>query len=71
VHAFNDNVPAYNSLLLAAELKKAGVPAELHLYAGGGHGFGMRDNGDPWNAWPKRCEEWLQSQGWLKPRDAR
>jgi acetyl esterase/lipase len=66
IHAFDDNVPALNSLLLAAELKKADVPAELHLYSAGGHGFGMRDNGDPCNAWPKRCEEWLRRQGWLK-----
>jgi acetyl esterase/lipase len=67
VHAFDDNVPALNSLLLATELKTAGVPAELHLYASGGHGFGMRDTGHPCNTWPQRCEEWLQSQGWLKP----
>jgi acetyl esterase/lipase len=70
VHAFDDNVPALNSLLLTAELKKAEVPAELHLYSAGGHGFGMRDNGDPCNAWPKRCEEWLRRQGWLKQREA-
>ena len=66
VHAFDDHVPAYNSLLLAAELKKVGVPAELHLYATGGHGFGMRNNGDPCNAWPQRCEEWMRGQGWLE-----
>jgi acetyl esterase/lipase len=68
-HAFDDNVSPLNSLLLAAELKKAGVPAELHLYASGGHGFGMRDNGDPANTWPKRCAEWLRSEGWLSPRE--
>jgi acetyl esterase/lipase len=65
VHAFDDNVPALNSLLLATELKKANIPAELHLYSAGGHGFGMRDNSDPVNTWPKRCEEWLRRQGWL------
>jgi acetyl esterase/lipase len=65
VHAWNDGVPAFNSLLLATELKKAGVSAELHLYATGGHGFGMRDTGEPCNAWPQRCAEWLRRQGWL------
>jgi acetyl esterase/lipase len=64
-HAFNDRVDVMNSMLLAGELKKAGVPAELHLYATGGHGFGMRKTGHPCNSWPQRCEEWMRSQGWL------
>jgi len=65
-HAFNDRVDVMNSVLLAGELKKIGVPAELHLYATGGHGFGMRKTGHPCNTWPQRCEEWMRSQGWLK-----
>ena len=65
VHAFDDRVPVYNSLLLAAELKKAGVSAELHVYATGGHGYGMRNTGHPVNSWPQRCGEWLRHQGWL------
>lgn len=40
--------------------KKAGVPAELHLYAGAGHGFGLREsNKSPAGAWPQRFVEWL------------
>jgi acetyl esterase/lipase len=70
-HAFDDPVTPLSSLLLAAELRKAGVPAELHLYATGGHGFGMRDTGEPINAWPQRCGEWLKRTGWLgKPESA-
>ena len=46
-------------------LKKAGVPAELHVYAAGGHGFGMRPGKLPTAQWPKRCEEWLRAQGVL------
>ena len=65
-HAFDDKVPVENSLLLAAELKKVGVPAELHIYATGGHGFGMRDTGEPCNTWPARCEEWMRRMGWLE-----
>ena len=40
--------------------KRAGVPAELHLYAGAGHGFGVRAaNKSPAGAWPDRLREWL------------
>ena len=66
VHAFDDGVDARNSILLAAELKSLGVSTELHVYATGGHGYGMRTTGHPINSWPKRCEEWLVKQGYLK-----
>ena len=48
-------------------LKRAGVPAELHVYGVGGHGFGMRTGDRPAASWPKRCEEWMRDQGILKP----
>ena len=41
-------------------LKAAGVPAELHLYPTGGHGFGMRKRGGTVDAWMQRLAEWLQ-----------
>ena len=69
VHAFDDDVPVSNSVLLFRELQKHGVPAELHAYARGGHGFGMRTTGHPCDRWPQRCQEWLMDQGWLKSRD--
>jgi acetyl esterase/lipase len=65
VHAFDDGVHPANSVLLFRELKENAIPAELHLYASGGHGFGMRDTGHPCNRWPQRCAEWMQDQGWL------
>ncbi len=41
-------------------LKQASVPAELHIYAGGGHGFGLRaTNRGPLASWPARFQEWL------------
>ena len=43
-----------------------GVPAELHIYASGGHGFGMRPIGKPAATWPKRCEEWFRATGIIK-----
>jgi acetyl esterase/lipase len=67
-HSYDDGVPVANSLLVFAELKKASVPAELHLYATGGHGWGIRNTGHPCNSWPQRCEEWLRNQGWLAAR---
>ena len=40
--------------------KKAAVPVELHIYAGAGHGFGLRSaNKSPAGAWPDRLREWL------------
>ena len=65
--ATDDNGPAIGSALYYLALKKAGVPAELHSYAAGGHGFGMRPGDRPAASWPKRCEEWMRDQGILKP----
>jgi endo-1,4-beta-xylanase len=46
--------------------KKAGVPAELHVFAGAGHGFGLRPtNRSPAGGWPVRFEEWLADRGFL------
>ena len=51
-----------------AALKKAGVPAELHIYAAGGHGFGLRPSEHPCSTWPRRCEEWLRTSKLLEPK---
>ena len=64
--AHDDRVNAENSLAMYLALKRAGVSAELHIYASGGHGFGMRPTGKPAATWPKRCEEWLRDMGVLK-----
>lgn len=46
--------------------KKAGIPAELHIYAKAGHGFGMRTtNKGALTSWPIRFEEWMQDMGFL------
>jgi acetyl esterase/lipase len=50
--------------------KKAGVPAELHIYATGGHGFGLRaSNRRAVGAWAVRFEEWMTDSGFLKARN--
>jgi len=65
-HASDDGVSPVNSAQMYLALKKAGVPSELHIYSSGGHGFGLRPSDKPCSTWPKRCEEWLRSQGMLK-----
>jgi acetyl esterase/lipase len=54
-----------NSLVYYAALKKAGVPVEMHLYAHGGHGFGLRPTKFPVTRWPELAETWLRTIGIL------
>ena len=47
--------------------KRAGVPAELHIYSTGGHGFGLRaKNTKPVGAWAVRMDEWMMDSGFVK-----
>jgi acetyl esterase/lipase len=64
--ANDDGVNSENSVAMYLALKRAGVPAELHVYASGGHGFGLLATGKPSATWPQRCEEWLRAAGVLK-----
>jgi len=49
-------------------LRRAGVSAELHVFARTGHGFGLRaSNRPPVSDWPQLFVEWLSAQGFLKP----
>jgi acetyl esterase/lipase len=52
-----------NSLVYYAALKRAGVPVEMHLYAHGGHGFGLRATKFPITDWPELVEVWLRTIG--------
>jgi acetyl esterase/lipase len=64
VHAYDDHLnPVENSLLYAAALRKAGVPAEIHVYAKGGHAFGLRRTALSATAWPELAEAWLEAIG--------
>jgi dienelactone hydrolase len=63
--AHDDGQNPTASTLLYLEYKKHPIPAELHLFTQGGHGFGMRDNKQPINQWPQRCAEWMGAMGWL------
>ena len=66
VQASDDSVAgAENSVVMYLALKRANVPAELHVYAQGGHGFGVRPSSLPCSTWTGRCVAWLQNQGLL------
>jgi len=68
VMAENDPVGVENVLVYALAMKQARVPAELHIYATGGHGYGLRRTPVPVTAWPDRATEWMRNSGWLERR---
>jgi len=59
--------PPEHSVLMYLALKKAGVPAELHIYATAAHDFGVRSSDNPCSTWTQACATWLRHQGFLKP----
>jgi acetyl esterase/lipase len=59
------------SLAYYVALQKAGVPTEMHLYAKGGHAFGLRAGNLPIGRWPELVETWLHSIGMLSPQAGR
>lgn len=65
--ATDDNLGlAPDSVALYEKWTSAHKPAELHMYAKGGHGFGMRTQHIPTDHWIDRFSDWLEFQGWLK-----
>lgn len=66
VQAEDDPVHVENAVTYFLELKKAGVPAELHIFAQGGHGYGLRRTKLPITAWPQLAQTWLHTIGVLK-----
>lgn len=62
----DDVLRGLNAAQMYIELKKAGVPAELHIYTTGGHGYGLRPSDKPVSSWPQRCADWLRAEGWLR-----
>jgi acetyl esterase/lipase len=64
LQAQTDSIDNVNqSLAYYVALKEAGVPTELHLYANGGHAFGLRRTKDPITEWPRLVERWLSTIG--------
>jgi acetyl esterase/lipase len=66
LQAEDDNVDNVNqSLVYYVGLKNAGVPVEMHLYAQGGHAFGLRRTELPITGWPQLVETWLGTIGMI------
>jgi acetyl esterase/lipase len=64
IQAEDDSVDSvHESLAYYVALQKAGVPVEMHLYAQGGHAFGLRNSKLPISDWPRLVETWLQTIG--------
>jgi len=64
VQTEDDPVHVETSLVYFRALKNAKVPAEMHLFGVGGHGYGMRpDPAKPVTEWPKLAEAWMKSRG--------
>jgi acetyl esterase/lipase len=70
VQAENDPVHEENALLYFQALKEAKVPAELHIFAEGGHGYGLRPTDLPVTHWPRYAETWLHTIHVLGSRTA-
>lgn len=63
VHATDDTaVPVENSLSLYRGFVEAGVPAEIHMFEKGGHGFGLARTIEGTSKWPSLCQEWLKTR---------
>ena len=67
VVAHNDGANPLEAAKLYIEYKRQNLPAELHVYAQGGHGFGTRQTKFPVDGWTRNAGEWMASTGWLKP----
>jgi acetyl esterase/lipase len=61
VQSEDDPVHVENATVYFLALKNAKVPAELHIYAGGGHGYGLRRSSYPVTTWPRSVETWLHT----------
>lgn len=60
-------VPAENSVLFYLALRRAGVPAEMHIFERGPHGVGLAPLDLALSAWPARLADWLRVRGLLTP----
>jgi acetyl esterase/lipase len=66
LQAEDDDVDGVNqALVYYTALKNAGAPVEMHLYAHGGHAFGLRPTSNPITHWPALAETWMRSIGMM------
>jgi acetyl esterase/lipase len=60
-----------HSVVLYQALRRSGVPAELHIYAGAAHDFGVRRSDRPCSTWTDSCAAWMRHQGFLNEKGGR
>jgi acetyl esterase/lipase len=65
VQTEDDPIHVENSLVYYGALTKQKAAAEMHLFATGGHGYGLRQTAEPVTQWPKLAEAWLGARGFL------
>ncbi|MCC7373230.1 MAG: alpha/beta hydrolase [Verrucomicrobiales bacterium] len=69
VHGGEDIIsPPEHSVLTYLAFRKAGVPAELHVYARAAHDFGVRPHANPCGTWTNACAAWLRNEGMVAPQ---
>ena len=61
VQSQDDGCKVQNAIAYFTALTQSGVKAEMHLFDKGGHGYGMRERGNPTDCWPMLAEAWLSS----------
>ena len=61
--------PPEHSVILYLALRKAGIPAELHVYATAAHDFAVRPVDHPCSTWTRSCADWLRHRGFLAKAD--
>jgi acetyl esterase/lipase len=67
VHTDDDRSSSLGAVLFYAGLKKNGIPAELHVYGNGGHGYGLRPvKSSQISSWPDHAAHWLGTRGFLQ-----
>jgi acetyl esterase/lipase len=67
VHTDDDRSSSLGAVLFYAGLKRNGIPAELHVYGNGGHGYGLRPIAKSQiSTWPDHAAHWLGTRGFLK-----
>jgi acetyl esterase/lipase len=62
----DQTVPVENSIMFYMALRKAGVPAEMHIYERGPHGVGLAPTDEALSSWPARLADWLRVRGLLR-----
>lgn len=66
VQTEDDHIPVEGSLFYYLALKHAKVPAEMHIYPSGGHGYGLRPSANTVSTWPQRAAQWMRTLGVLE-----